>query len=139
MTDQEITLEHLKILQEGLADWQRYKKKYDLETLKKDRDVQNMVLHAILVTIQSCIDIAHHLINHLNLSKPSSYRESFEILETYGYLNEEVSKELQDLAGFRNVLVHIYWHLDIERVFEILQSKDNIVQRFLAEIIELIS
>ena len=97
-----------------------------------------MILHALLITIQSCIDITHHLISHLGLPKPNSYHESFEILSSYGYLNEEVAKELQDLAAFRNVVVHIYWRLDLERVHEILQTKHEAIQNFVHEIRDLI-
>ncbi|MFQ5824662.1 MAG: DUF86 domain-containing protein [bacterium] len=138
MNAKETAIEHLHSLQQNLADWQRYRKSYKLKDLKRDRDIQNMVFHALLVTIQSCIDIAHYIIAHLGLPKPNSYRESFEILSSHGYLNEEVARELQDLAGFRNVLVHIYWRLDIDRVNEILQTKYEFIQNFVDQIRELL-
>ena len=138
MTAKETAVEHLDTLQQSLADWERYKKLYKLKDLKKDRDVQNMVLHAMLVTIQSVIDIAHYLIAHFGLPKSNSYRESFETLSSYGYLSEEIASELQDLAGFRNVIVHIYWRLDLDRVHEILKTKHEIIQNFVNEIRDLI-
>jgi uncharacterized protein YutE (UPF0331/DUF86 family) len=51
------TLAHLRELNESLKDWQRYQS-ISLEDLKRDRDKRNMILHAILVSIQSAIDVA---------------------------------------------------------------------------------
>lgn len=50
-------LAHLRELDESQKDWQRYQS-VSLEELKKDRDKRNMVLHAMLVSIQAAIDIA---------------------------------------------------------------------------------
>lgn len=54
-------LAHLRELDESLKDWQRYQS-FSLEELKKDRDKRNMVLHAMLVSIQAAIDVATYLI-----------------------------------------------------------------------------
>ena len=35
---------------------------------------------------------------------------------------EELAKELSNLAGFRNVLVHIYWQLDLDQAYGVLQN-----------------
>lgn len=45
-------LSHLRELDESPKDWQRYQK-YTLDELLRDRDKRNMVLHAMLVSIQS--------------------------------------------------------------------------------------
>lgn len=34
---------------------------------------------------------------------------------------EELAGELSDLAGFRNVLVHVYWGLNLAEFHQILQ------------------
>lgn len=61
MVDREGLLEHLRALDEALRDWERYREKVSLRDLRSDRDARNMVLHAMLVAIQSAIDIASHL------------------------------------------------------------------------------
>lgn len=138
MTPRELAQEHLYTLKQSLLDWKKYQEKYSLLELKSDRDIQNMVLHALLTTIQSCIDIANYLVSDFGLPKPSTYRESFEILANHGYLEDDISNELQDLASFRNILVHIYWKLDLERVYEILQKKREIVDAFAKQIVSLL-
>ena len=120
MFDEKGILDHLRELNESLKDWERYQA-ISLEELHTDRDKRNMVLHALLISIQSAVDIANHIIAEKGFRKPSTYRESFEILYEEGIISENLSDKLSDLAGFRNVLVHIYLQLDIDAVYEILQ------------------
>ena len=114
--------QHLQEMDEALADWDRYQTTITEEAINTNRDTRNMVMHAMLISIQSCIDIANHLIARENLRRPTTYREAFEILTEASVIPQELGEELADLAGFRNVLVHIYWRIDLQRVYEILQS-----------------
>jgi uncharacterized protein YutE (UPF0331/DUF86 family) len=54
-------LGHLRELDEAAGDWERYQP-ITLAELRTDRDKRNMVLHALLITIQASIDIANHLV-----------------------------------------------------------------------------
>jgi len=49
-------LAHLRELDAAVSDWERYQS-ITLDVLRTDRDKQNMVLHALLVSIQASIDI----------------------------------------------------------------------------------
>lgn len=113
-------LTYLRELSDALKDWENYQS-LSIEELRDDRDNRNMVLHAMLVSIQAAIDIATYIIAQKGLAKPSTYRETFEILGNESIIPEELADELSDLAGFRNVLVHIYWGLNMEEVYEVLQ------------------
>lgn len=59
--DEEGILQHLQELHESLKDWERYQS-ISKEDLARDRDKRNMVLHAMLMSIQSAIDTANHII-----------------------------------------------------------------------------
>ncbi len=128
MFDQEGITDHIIELEQAIIDWKRYQQ-IKLDELKADRDKKNMILHALLVSIQASIDIANHIIASEKLPRPSTYRESFEILADAKFLSSNLAKQLADLAGFRNVLIHIYWRLDIELVYNILQNDlDSIIE-----------
>lgn len=131
------TLAHLRELDESLKDWQRYQG-ISLEDLKNDRDKRNMVLHAMLVSVQSSIDVATYLIAEKGLGRPVTYRETFEIMGQCRLIPEELAEELSDLAGFRNVLVHIYWQLDLDQVYGILQNDLETLKLFLQEVKKLL-
>lgn len=122
-------LSHLRELSESLEDWRRYQS-ISLEELRMDRDKRNMVLHSMLISIQSAIDIATYIIVEKGLRKPSTYRETFEILEEGQVIPEDLANDLSDLAGFRNVLVHIYWELDLDVIYGILRNDLEVLVTF---------
>ncbi len=129
MFDKKGIIDHMRELEQAMEDWQRYQR-ISLDELRRERDKQNMVLHALLVTIQATIDIANHLIAERSLKKPSTYRESFQILSEHDIIPSGLADDLSNLAGFRNVLVHMYWGLDLEAVYGILKSGLSSVREF---------
>jgi uncharacterized protein YutE (UPF0331/DUF86 family) len=130
-------LSNLRELDESLKDWERYQQ-CSLVELKTDRDTRNMILHAMLVSIQAAIDISSHLISQNGLKRPATYRETFDLLGQAGIISEELAAELSDLAGFRNVLVHIYWDLNLDEIYSILQNDLKTLRSFRDEIKELL-
>ena len=130
-------LSSLRELEISLNDWERYQR-YSLEDLKKDRDKRNMMLHVMLVSIQSAIDISSYLISQNGLKRPETYRETFDLLGQSGAISEELAAELSDLAGFRNVLVHVYWDLNLDEIYGILQNDLKTLKSFKDEIKELL-
>lgn len=130
MVDKESILDHLKKLDEAILDLEKYQKTITLADLENDRDKRNMVLHAMLLAIQASLDIGNHLIAEYHLERPETYRETFEILNKAGLLLKDLSEELAGLAGFRNVLVHLYWKLDLEEVYQVLQQNISALKAF---------
>lgn len=135
MFDKRGTIDHIRMLEQATEDWKRYQS-IPLEELKADRDKQNMVLHAMLVAIQATIDIANHLIAERSLSKPSTYPEGFQILSREGIIPAELANSLSDLAGFRNVLVHVYWGLNLDEVHGMLASELEVIEEFRKKAVE---
>ena len=135
MFDKRGVTDHIRELEQAIGDWERYQS-ISLGELKADRDKRNMVLHAMLVAIQAAIDIANHLIAERSLRKPSTYRESFEILSNEGIIPTELANSLSDLAGFRNVLVHIYWGVDLAQVHGVLMAELKTLREFKELVVE---
>lgn len=129
-------LSYLRELSDALEDWEKYQG-FSKEELREDRDKRNMVLHAMLVSIQSSIDIAAYIIAQKGFEKPSTYRETFEILGREKIIKRELADELSDLAGFRNVLVHIYWGLNLDEVYDVLQNDFGTLREFIKNVKEL--
>nr|WP_319540058.1 DUF86 domain-containing protein [uncultured Methanospirillum sp.] len=114
----------------ALSDWERYES-IPKEKFLTDRDTQNMVLHAMFLAIQAGIDAGAWLIATRKIPvKPSSYRETFEILEKYGVLEPDLSSALAALSSFRNVLIHQYSILDLEETWEVLIHEREYLNRF---------
>ncbi len=60
---------YLRELSDALKDWEKYQN-ISIEELRTDRDKRNMMLHALLVSIQSAIDIATYIIPREDLRNP---------------------------------------------------------------------
>nr|MDO8099772.1 DUF86 domain-containing protein [Candidatus Njordarchaeota archaeon] len=131
MYDRTGIIDHINELGESMRDWERYKRTVTLEELMNDRDKRNMVLHAMLVTIQACIDIANHIIAERKLRRPATYSEAFDILVEEKFIPTKLGQSLSDLARFRNIITHVYWRLDLRRVHDTLKKDLSYLQEYL--------
>jgi len=129
----EIFYEHLKELIRALKQWERYEK-IEKERFLSDEDVQNMVMHGMLRTIQAAIDLGNDIIMIKEFEEPSTYKEIFEILARHNIIDRSLAEELKKLAGFRNVLVHLYYKIDLEEVYRVLRTKRKVLEDYLKTI-----
>jgi uncharacterized protein YutE (UPF0331/DUF86 family) len=130
VVEKESILKHLDELSKFLEDLQRYQAKISKGELLSNRDLQNMVLYAVIGAIQSCIDIGSHLIAELGLRRPERYRDVFRSLWEGKFLEEQEYMNLADLAGFRNPAIHIYWRVDFEEVYRVLSEEVAGLKKF---------
>ncbi len=77
------------------------------------------------------IDIGGHVVADLNLGSPQDYRDVFRILGEHKIVSPTLSKRLQEWAGFRNILVHDYVRLDLDRVYDVLHQDLTDIGTFL--------
>lgn len=92
-----------------------------------------------IVAIEASIDLSNHLISQNNFPIPESYVDSFSILKDEGVLSPELTLKLMDMARFRNRLVHIYWDVDDEMIYEILKHDINDIRTFLNAYLEFLN
>ena len=78
--------------------------------------------HLFQVSVECCLDVSNHIIVSERFRAPKSYAESFEILSEEGIVPKPFSQTLRRMAQFRNRLVHLYWEVDEEVIYEILQN-----------------
>jgi uncharacterized protein YutE (UPF0331/DUF86 family) len=89
------------------------------EQLLRDLSLHNDVLFSLLTLCQLVIDIAGELSARKGL-RFEDYTEAVRNLAAYDELPDALVRELARLPGFRNVVVHDYVALDMERVVEAL-------------------
>ena len=110
------------------------KRNTDLGTFLKNIDIQESVLFNIQMAIQNCIDIAAHIISDEGFGIPGSTNEMFYLLEENGYLNNEITEKMVKAVGLRNLVVHEYSKIDLERIFEVTQKDITDLNEFLKSI-----
>ncbi len=77
----------------------------------------------IHMAIQTVFDIANHIISYQQWKEPETYRETFGILAAHGVLPDDKVAGFQNMASFRNMLVHHYESVDDEVVFGIFKNR----------------
>ncbi len=66
--------------------------------------------------IEVVLDISSMIISQEGIGKPEGYKEAIKNLGEEQILPENFAEEFSDTAGFRNVLVHHYADIDLEKV-----------------------
>jgi uncharacterized protein YutE (UPF0331/DUF86 family) len=91
------------------------------EALERDLSLRNDVLHSLMIACQLVIDIAGEL-SAARGDKFEDYTEAVRNLSKDPRFDPAMVRQLERLPGFRNVLVHEYVSLDLDRVVEALNE-----------------
>lgn len=94
----------------------------DLET---DLSLRNDILHSLQTVCQVVIDAAGDLAARVGLPF-EDYTEAVRCLPRAGPFPPELVHQLERLPGFRNVLIHEYVAIDLERVVAALDELEPI-------------
>ena len=76
--------------------------------------------YGIFESIQIIIDIACHITNKYNLGVAKTYTQCIENLTKYHYIEKNLEKNLISAIGLRNLLIHEYTKIDIEKLYSFL-------------------
>ncbi len=110
-----------------------------VKDLEKDPTLRGAVERYLQVAIECCLDIGEMIISVKGFKKPESYREVIEILGKEGVLPKEFANKFAPAASFRNILVHAYAEVDVDKLYEFLQENVEdfeIFAKFIAEYLE---
>ena len=84
--------------------------------------VQRIIERTLQMMIETCLDIAGHIIADEEFRAPDSYADMFRILQEKGILKNTQFQALEKMAKFRNVIVHQYEEIDPGIVVSILNN-----------------
>ncbi len=101
-----------------------------LENFKNDFTRQLAVERAFQAAVESCTDIAAHVVSVYQLGQPEESRDVFQFLIKAGYLDQNFGQAMMDMVGFRNRLVHLYWDVDVEKLYQYLQEDVTLLYQF---------
>ena len=80
----------------------------DAAVLTEDRTARDLVAYNLVLAVQSCLDIASHLIADEEWGLATTASESFQILARHGVITSAMAAVMGKAAGLRNILVHGY-------------------------------
>ena len=86
------------------------------ELLRDDRDALDLVGFNLMLAVQSCADVASHIIADEGWRAPSSLSDGFDRLRDHGVIQPSTAQALRRAVGLRNVIAHGYAGVDPEAV-----------------------
>ncbi|HIH86650.1 MAG TPA: DUF86 domain-containing protein [Methanosarcinales archaeon] len=119
----------LEMLEEYVAILKGYQH-HDVKDLMRDHTLRGAVERYIEVALECMIDIGEMIISKEKLKRPDTYRDVFLLLGEHGILPDDFAEDLASAAGFRNVLVHMYAKIDIDRLYYYLENNLEDIERF---------
>ena len=129
MVDRDLILRRLANLDIYLEQLAPYRN-IDAAAYTQDWKTQRIVERTLHLAIETCMDVADHVVADRRLRVPETGAESFEILAKAGSLPNELATALALLVGFRNILVHDYTRLDPAIVIRVLRRDLADLERF---------
>ena len=121
MVDRDLLLRKLADLEQYVAQASEYRA-LEVEQYRRDWRTQRIVDRTLQIAIETCADIASHVISDRGLRPPATYADAFEVLGEAGLVDPSLLGSLVRMAKFRNVLVHEYARVDPEIVIRILRG-----------------
>jgi len=93
-----------------------YEKEFETNQTKQDAIILN-----IQRACEIAIDLAAHVVRIKKLGIPDNARDCFLLLEKAKVISTELGKKLQNMVGFRNVVVHEYDQINLEITKSIIE------------------
>jgi uncharacterized protein YutE (UPF0331/DUF86 family) len=132
LTDPATVRRHLFALDQVLEQLAQHAGR-SVEVLRKNVDERWAVERGLQLCVQNVLDIASHLAAGAGRDVPD-YASAIDELARLGIVAEELAQKIRPLAGFRNVLVHGYLALDLDRVHAVLNQHLDEVREFARQV-----
>ena len=122
MIDRELIEEHLQKMEEALARLAMYQ---DLspEVLNSDLGLQWILEKGLQVLIQNLLDIGAHVLAGGFKNDWDDYSQIIRKLAVHGVIPSDFADKIRGMAGLRNILVHDYLRVDLEKLIEFVQFR----------------
>jgi uncharacterized protein YutE (UPF0331/DUF86 family)/predicted nucleotidyltransferase len=136
MEQQDETERHHACVKQRLQKLEQYinelekQQQITLEKFRIDFTRQLAVERAFQAAIEGCTDIAAHIVSIYQLGHPEESRDVFHFLVEAGYLDHDFGQAMMAMVGFRNRLVHLYWDVDVEKLYQYLQEDVQLLRQF---------
>jgi len=119
MVDKALVLRKLSELEEYLGQIREYTN-ITIEQYSSDWKIQRIIERTLQMMIETCVDVAGHIISDREYRIPKSYADTFRVLHEENILEKELFETMDKMAKFRNIVVHNYDKVDTSIVVIIL-------------------
>jgi len=75
-----------------------------------------------IVAIEAIIDICNRIISKRELGFPQDYSDVIKLMSQEGVLEGDLVGRLIEMVKFRNMLVHLYWKIENDKLYQYLEE-----------------
>ena len=101
-------------------------RKTDFDKFENNPIIQASSERFLQLAIESCLNIGNRLISFHQFKKPietpETFSDIFVQMRKLGIINGAFCERLIKMAKFRNRLVHLYWEIERQMVYRIIQD-----------------
>jgi uncharacterized protein YutE (UPF0331/DUF86 family) len=121
MVDETLILRKLSELDEYNNQIKEYEK-ITVAQYSDDWKIPRIIERTLQMMIETCVDIASHIIADKGYRVPKSYSDTFKVLHEEKIVSSKLFNSLEKMAKFRNIVVHHYDKVDAKIVVGILKK-----------------
>lgn len=131
MTDAELVAKRLAFIETCVQELRTLARP---ERIADDVRERRFVEHTLQIAIQAALDVGSHIVSDERLGEPDTNRDVFRFLERAGIVGTDLGERLEQMAGFRNVVVHLYQEVDLGIVTDVVENHLEDLLEFAAAI-----
>jgi uncharacterized protein YutE (UPF0331/DUF86 family) len=131
MTDAELVAKKLAFIETCVRELRTLARP---ERIAEDVREQRFVEHTLQLAIQAALDVGSHIVSDDRLGEPDTSRDVFRLLERAGIVTADLGTRLEQMAGFRNVVVHLYQEVDLGIVRDVVENHLDDLLDFVAAV-----
>lgn len=109
---------------------------FDEASFVENHDIHDLLTFRLQQAVETCIDIATHIIAQLNAPQKETAKDAFLYLGERRIINKELSQKMGKAADFRNRVVHGYNDFDFHLLFKDYKKNIKELREFGAEIVK---
>ncbi len=120
MPNWEIIEQHIQNMEEALNELSKYGN-ISFEEFQRDLSLRWIVEKGLEILIQNLLDIGAHLLASQIKNDWEDYGEVILKLGKHKVIPQAFSDKIKGMAGLRNILIHEYLKIDLDKLFDYLK------------------
>ncbi len=111
---------------------------FSKEEFLEEVDIHDLIVFRLQQAVETCIDIAAHIIAGLDAPRKETAKDAFVFLGEKRIINKELSLKMGKATDFRNRVVHGYNNFDLKLLFKDYKEDLKDLRQFGAGILKYI-
>lgn len=132
--DKSLIAKKLDFLNQNIAAIERMQ--FDKASFIKNSDIHDLVVFRLQQAVETCIDIAAHIIAESDFPRKETAKDAFLLLGEVGIIDKELALRFGKAADFRNRVVHGYNDFDYSLLYKDYKENIENLRNFGAQIIQ---